>query len=70
MGSFLIVFMWSAIHPYDPFTWVLEVLPAVFAVILLGLTVRTFPLTPLVYGVIGVHAMILLVGGHNGILSL
>lgn len=29
LAIFLAVFLWSAIHPKDRLTWVLEVLPAV-----------------------------------------
>src|SRR5881628_3370424 len=39
----------SAIHPYDPTTWLLEVAPILIGVPLLLATARRFPLTPLVY---------------------
>ncbi|MEJ2200106.1 MAG: DUF2238 domain-containing protein [Desulfuromonadaceae bacterium] len=58
------VFVWSAIEPKDYLTWFLEVLPAVAAIIILAYTRKTFPLTPLAYGMILVHAIILMVGGH------
>lgn len=60
----LVVFVWSAIGPHDYFTWILEVAPAivVFAV-MLG-THRRFPLTPLLYWLVGLHACVLMVGGH------
>jgi len=54
----------SAIHPYEMGTWVMEVFPIFLAVPILMLTWRRFPLTPLVYGLIFVHALILMLGGH------
>ena len=59
-----IFFIWSAIHPHDFFTWILEVLPVLIAIPLLVMTYNKFPLTNLVYGLIAVHMLILLVGGH------
>jgi putative membrane protein len=57
-------FIWSAIHPHDYFTWVLEVFPVLIAMPILVMTYNKFPLTNLVYGLIAVHMVILLVGGH------
>jgi putative membrane protein len=54
----------SAIHPYETGTWVMEVFPIFLAVPILMLTWRRFPLTPLLYGLIFGHALILMVGGH------
>ena len=54
----------SAYHAYDPFTWVLEVFPAVIAVAVLAITYQRFPLTNLLYGLIFVHSLILMAGGH------
>ena len=61
---FSLVFVWFAIEPKDYLTWALEVLPAVGAVVILAYTRKTFPLTPLAYVLILVHAIILMVGGH------
>lgn len=58
------VFLWSVIAPRDLFTWFLEVLPVLIVFPLLALTYRRFPLSRLVYGLIAVHAVILMVGGH------
>ncbi len=63
LGIFTAVFVWSAIHPTDRFTWVLEVCPAVIALIILGATRQRFPLTTLAYTLILIHAIILMVGG-------
>jgi putative membrane protein len=57
-------FIWSAIHPHDYFTWFLEVFPVLIAIPILVMTYNKFPLTNLVYGLIAVHMVILLVGGH------
>src|SRR6476659_1307857 len=54
----------SAIDVYDPFTWVLEVFPAIIAVVVLAFTYRRFPLTNLLYVLIFVHSLILMAGGH------
>lgn len=61
---FAAVFAWSAIRPADYPTWVLEVLPAVLGLLVLLLTRKTFPLTPLAYQLVLVHCIILMVGGH------
>ena len=54
----------SAYHPYEMGTWWMEVVPIFVAVPILLLTYRRFPLTPLVYTLIFVHACILMLGGH------
>lgn len=61
---FMVVLIWSGIQPHDYFTWFLEVLPALIAFVLLMLTRRRFRLTSLAYGLILVHCIILMVGGH------
>jgi putative membrane protein len=59
-----LVFAWSAIAPHDRFTWWLEILPVLIALLLLILTYPRFQFTRLAYSLILVHATILLVGGH------
>ena len=61
---FFIVFTWSAINPIDRLTWFLEVLPALIGLVLIVFTRKTFPLTSLLYGLILVHCVILMIGGH------
>lgn len=61
---FFSVFIWSAYQPYDIYTWFLEVLPAIIALLLIVFTRKTFPLTPLLYLFILLHCIVLLVGGH------
>ena len=62
VGAVLLVI--SGIGPHDRVTWVLEVAPILIAVPILLLTARRFPLTPLAYRLIFVHALILMLGGH------
>ena len=54
----------SGIGPTDRPTWVLEALPVLIALPWLALTRRRFPLTPLLYRLLSLHALILLVGAH------
>lgn len=54
----------SGLTPFDRFTWFLEVLPVLIAMPILVATRRRFPLTPLAYRLLFVHALILIVGGH------
>ncbi len=64
LAATLAVLVWSFIDPEDRFTWLLEVLPFLIALPILAATARRFPLTPLVYTLIAIHATILMVGGH------
>lgn len=64
VSIFLLTFTWSAIHPLDFSTWVLEVAPAVIGLAVLAATRKRFPLTPLLYGLILLHCVVLMVGGH------
>lgn len=61
---FTLVFVWSAINPADFLTWLLEVSPAVLALLVLVTTRKVFPLTGLVYSLLLLHCIILMVGGH------
>lgn len=54
----------SGIGPRDRLTWWLEVTPILVAVPLLVATRRRFPMTPLVYALVAVHAAVLALGGH------
>jgi putative membrane protein len=54
----------SGIGPYDRPTWVLEVFPVMIGAPLLVVTRERFPLTPLVYRLLFLHALILILGGH------
>ncbi len=61
---FMVTLVWSGVAPKDFMTWCLEVFPAVAGALLLWCTRERFPLTPLLYGLILVHCVILMVGGH------
>lgn len=54
----------SGISPYDRATWWMEVAPILIVVPLLLVSAKRFPLTPLAYRLIFLHALILMVGGH------
>ncbi len=64
MSIFFAGLIWSGINPKDQFTWFLEVIPAILGIILIVLTYRSFPLTPLLYSLILIHSLILMIGGH------
>ena len=64
IGIFSAVLVWSGIGPKDFVTWCLEVAPAVLGALVLWVTRESFPLTPLVYGLILFHCVVLMVGGH------
>ena len=64
VGLFFSILIWSGIDPKDQFTWVLEVVPALIGFVLIVLTYKKFPLTPLLYALILIHMIILMVGGH------
>jgi len=54
----------SGIAPHDRVTWLLEVAPVLIVVPILFATGKRFPLTPLAYRLIFIHALILMLGGH------
>ena len=60
----LICLALSRVGAAEPGTWVLEVFPIFLAIPLLVATAKRFPLTPLAYRLLFVHALILMVGGH------
>jgi putative membrane protein len=59
-----VLLVWSGMRPHDRFTWLLEVAPILIAAPILVATHRSFPLTPLAYWLILLHAGILMLGGH------
>jgi putative membrane protein len=64
MAIFAGFLLWSGFEPKDTVTWLLEVAPAIIAVVILFATRNRFPLTRLAYVLILVHCVILMVGGH------
>lgn len=53
----------SGWRPYDRGTWLLEVAPVLVVLPLLAATWRRFPLTPLLYVLVCLHALVLMTGG-------
>ena len=64
LGVVALLLALSAIDPHDRITWWLEVAPIFIGALILILTAKSFPLTPLCYRLLAVHALILMVGGH------
>jgi len=60
----LIALAASAVGAKSLGTWLLEVLAAIVAAVILVVTYRRFPLSPLAYRLILVQALILMIGGH------
>lgn len=54
----------SGIGPYDRLTWYLEIFPVAIALPVLYLTARRYPLTPMLYWLIGFHCLVLILGAH------
>ena len=54
----------SGWRPFDLVTWAMEVAPVVVVLAILWGTRERFPLTPLLYALIFVHACVLMLGGH------
>lgn len=59
-----VAFVWSGVRPHDYFTWLLEVAPVIIGLPILLVTYRRFPFSRLAYGLMLLHAIILMVGGH------
>lgn len=64
LSMLAVLFAWSAIEPFERFTWWLEIFPIFIALPLLFLSYKNFQFTRLAYVLMLVHAIILLVGGH------
>ena len=55
--------VWSAVDPKDRAVWLMEVFPAIAGAVVLGLTGRRFPFTPVVYRLVFVFSLVLMIGG-------
>ena len=64
LGVTLVLVALSRVGALEPGTWLLEVAPILIIAPILVATARRFPLTPLVYRLLFVHALILMLGGH------
>jgi putative membrane protein len=65
LGAVLAALIASGIQPYDRATWWMEVAPVLIAAPILVVTHRRYPLTPLLYALIFVHALVLILGGAH-----
>ncbi len=61
---FSVFLVWSLQGPSSTLIWFLEVFPAIAFAIAIISTRKTFPLTPLLYGLLLVHSIILMVGAR------
>ena len=64
LGAATVALVVSGFEPHDRLTWVLETVPVMIGVPVLVWTRPRFPLTPLLYRLLVLHAVILVVGGH------
>ena len=54
----------SAVGAHDLPTWAMEVAPVAIVLPVLWTSARRFPLTSLLYGLLFVHSLVLMLGGH------
>lgn len=64
LAAAAVLLVWSEISPYDRLTWALEVSWVIVGLPVLVLTYRRHPLTPLLYRLLFLHAVVLIVGGY------
>jgi len=60
----IIALLISALQPYDALTWWLETFPVLLGLPIVLLSSKKFPLTPLSYRLLFIHALILIIGAH------
>jgi putative membrane protein len=58
------ILAWSGIGPHDRMTWWLEIAPVLIGLPIAWAVARRFPLSNLLLLLLGIHAVILIVGGH------
>jgi putative membrane protein len=63
VGIVVLALIVSGLAPFDRTTWWLEVAPVFIALPALIYTRKRFPLTPLLYWIIAIHALVLIAGG-------
>jgi len=64
LACVLCVLALAGLYTSDRLTWALETFPVMIAVPLLWGTYKRFPLTPMLYWIISVHALVLIAGGY------
>ena len=60
LGLVLLLLLWSAVKPKDRFTWLLELRQVLIGIPLLWANSPSFPLTPITYQLLTIHAVILI----------
>ena len=63
-AALIVLLALSGYKPFDLATWVMEVVPVLIVLVVLWVSHARFPLTPLLYALIFVHAVVLMLGGH------
>jgi putative membrane protein len=63
-AALIVLLAASGYKPHDLPTWAMEVAPVVIVLVVLWISHQRFPLTPLLYALIFVHACVLILGGH------
>jgi putative membrane protein len=63
-AALIVLLAASGYKPHDLPTWAMEVAPVVIVLVVLWISRQRFPLTPLLYALIFVHAVVLILGGH------
>ena len=63
LGILVLLVALTGLAPYERSTWLMEVAPVLIVAPVLVATYRRFPLTPLLYALIFIHAIVLIVGG-------
>lgn len=61
---FIITLLWSGYLPFDRFTWLLEVIPAIVGALYLQLSYKKIRFSDFTYSLILLHCIILMIGGH------
>ncbi len=61
--TLMVALIVSGLHPFDRATWGMEVAPVMIALPLLWATRHSFPLTGLITTLIGLHCLVLIIGG-------
>lgn len=64
LASLSAALLWSFYRPHDYFTWWMEAFPVFAGLAILFVTREKIKLTPLLYILLFIHALILLVGAH------
>jgi len=64
LAATALLLLWSGIQPFERVTWWLEVAPVLVGAPLLVASFSAFRLSPLLYRLLFLHAVLLIVGGH------